>query len=72
MNKTNILTLGGHILKTFLVLLESSPVTVAAERLDLTQSDVRHILAKLRSAIGDPLFVRSKQGLIPTEIAGHP
>ncbi|HIF60204.1 MAG TPA: LysR family transcriptional regulator [Rhodospirillales bacterium] len=71
MNKTNILTLDGHILKTFLVLLESSPVTVAAERLDLTQSAVSHTLAKLRSAIGDPLFVHSKQGLIPTEIAGH-
>jgi DNA-binding transcriptional LysR family regulator len=69
MKKTNILSLDGNILRTFLVLLDESSVTIAAERLDLTQSAVSHALAKLRSVIGDPLFVRSGQGLTPTEAA---
>ena len=69
MKKTNILNLDGNILRTFLILLEESSVTLAAERLDLTQSAVSHSLAKLRSVIGDPLFVRSGQGITPTETA---
>jgi DNA-binding transcriptional LysR family regulator len=69
MKNNNILSLDGNILRTFLILLEESSVTLAAERLDLTQSAVSHALAKLRATIGDPLFVRSGQGLTPTETA---
>lgn len=61
--------LDGHILRTFLVILEESSVSRAAERLEVTQSAVSHTLAKLRRIFGDPLFVRSGQGLTPTETA---
>lgn len=61
--------LDGQILRTFLVILEESSVSRAAERLEVTQSAVSHTLAKLRTIFGDPLFVRSGQGLTPTETA---
>lgn len=61
--------LDGQILRTFLVILEESSVSRAAERLEVTQSAVSHTLAKLRRIFGDPLFVRSGQGLTPTETA---
>ncbi|MBX2804412.1 MAG: LysR family transcriptional regulator [Hyphomicrobiales bacterium] len=61
--------LDGHVLRTFLIVLEESSVSRAAERLDVTQSAVSHTLAKLRRIIGDPLFIRSGQGLTPTATA---
>ena len=59
----------GKILRTFLVILEESSVSKAAVRLNVTQSAVSHSLAKLRTVLRDPLFVRSGQGLTPTETA---
>ena len=69
MNKIDFHALDGQILRTFLAILEESSVSRAAERLDVTQSAVSHTLAKLRRILGDPLFVRSGQGLTPTETA---
>jgi len=69
MNKIDFHSLDGQILRTFLVILEESSVSRAAERLEVTQSAVSHTLAKLRQILGDPLFVRSGQGLTPTETA---
>lgn len=69
MKKINFLDLDGHILRVFLEILEHSSVSIAAENLDLTQSAVSHTLARLRQILGDPLFVRSGQGLTPTEAA---
>ncbi len=61
--------LDGQLLRTFLTILEESSVSLAADRLDVTQSTVSHSLNKLRTILGDPLFVRSGQGLTPTETA---
>ncbi len=61
--------LNGKTLKTFLAILETSSVSRAADQLGVTQSAVSHTLAKLRQALGDPLFVRSGQSLTPTERA---
>lgn len=69
MNKIDFHQLDGQVLRTFLVILEESSVSRAAERLEVTQSAVSHTLAKLRRIFGDPLFVRSGQGLTPTETA---
>lgn len=69
MKKIDFYSLDGHILKTFLILLEESSVSRAADHLDLTQSAVSHTLAKLRKVLGDPLFVRSGSGVTPTETA---
>ncbi len=40
---------------------------VAAARLNVTASAVSHALARLRRALGDPLFARSGQELVPTQ-----
>jgi len=69
MREIDFYQLDGQILRTFLVILEESSVSRAAERLEVTQSAVSHTLAKLRIIFGDPLFVRSGQGLTPTETA---
>jgi DNA-binding transcriptional LysR family regulator len=69
MRDTDFNDLDGHILRCFLAILEESSVSRAADRLGVTQSAVSHTLAKLRSILGDPLFVRSGQGLTPTETA---
>lgn len=61
--------LDGQLLRTFLTVIEESSVSLAAKRLGVTQSTVSHSLNKLRTILGDPLFVRSGQGLTPTETA---
>lgn len=49
--------------------MQESHVTRAAERLGLTQSTVSHSLYKLRAIFGDPLFIKSGKGIMPTERA---
>jgi len=51
------------------MVLEEGSVTRAADRLGITQSAVSHTLDKLRAIFGDPLFVRSGRGILPTERA---
>lgn len=69
MSKIDFTDLDGKTLRTFLTILEVSSVSKAADKLGVTQSAVSHTLAKLRQMLGDPLFVRSGQGLTPTERA---
>jgi DNA-binding transcriptional LysR family regulator len=46
--------------------IEERSVTRAAQRLGVTQSAVSHLLDKLRGIVGDPLFVKSGRGIVPT------
>ena len=55
-----------NLLRVFDVLMSQRSVTRAAERLNVTQSAVSHALRRLRDTLGDPLFVRSSDGLQPT------
>lgn len=50
-------------------LLRTKNTTKAAKRLGRTQSAVSHALARLRTLLGDPLFVRIAGGLRPTTFA---
>ena len=50
-------------------LLEERSVTKAAEKCGVSQSAMSHILARLREIFQDPLFVRSKSGLLPNSRA---
>jgi len=59
-------TIDLNLLRVFETLYDTQSVTRAAERLGLTQSAISHALARLRQAIGDPLFVRRAGGLQPT------
>jgi DNA-binding transcriptional LysR family regulator len=56
-------------LNLFLLLhtmFEENSTTRAAKRLSVTQSAVSNGLARLRVALGDPLFVRNGRGLVAT------
>jgi len=43
--------------------------TRAGEELHLTQSAVSNALRRLRDVVGEPLFIRTGRGLVPTEIS---
>lgn len=62
----HLLDIDGRMLRTFLAVLETGSVTGAADRLGLTQSAVSHALNRLRSSLGDPLFVKSGRGIAAT------
>ena len=47
-------------------LLDERNVTRAATRLGYTQPTISGMLARLRDVFGDPLFVRTQRGLLPT------
>lgn len=48
------------------VLLQEGSVTAAARKLNLSAPAMSRTLGRLRKAIGDPLFVKSGRGLVPT------
>jgi DNA-binding transcriptional LysR family regulator len=52
-------------------LLDERSVTGAARRLGVTQSTVSGMLARLRTGLGDPLFVRAQRGIVPTRRANE-
>lgn len=57
------------LLKTLETLMRHGSVTRAAQELDVTQSAVSHSLRKLRAVFSDPLFVKGKSGVVPTDRA---
>ncbi len=60
-----------NLLKVFDAILQTSSVTIAASNLGLTQSAVSNALSRLRDALGDPLFVRTSEGMVPTPRASE-
>jgi DNA-binding transcriptional LysR family regulator len=58
--------LTGHQLEMLIAVIEEGSITGAAGRLGVTQSAVSHSLEKLRELVGDPLFLRSGRGIVPT------
>jgi len=71
---TNANRLDLNLLLVFEAVLRSKSVTIAGAQLGLTQSAVSNALNRLRSTLGDQLFVRTTEGMMPTpraeEIAG--
>jgi DNA-binding transcriptional LysR family regulator len=55
--------------RTFLAVLRSGSLSAAARDLGLTQPTVGRHVDALEAAIGQPLFTRSQQGLLPTQAA---
>ena len=55
-----------NLLLVFEAILETRSTTLAAARLGLTQSAVSNALNRLRGSLGDPLFVRTSEGMVPT------
>jgi len=55
-----------NLLRVLVVVIEEGSVTKAAGRLYLTQPAISAALARLRQAVGEPLFAREGRGLVPT------
>jgi DNA-binding transcriptional LysR family regulator len=53
-------------LRTFIAVTEAGSVSAGSERVFLSQSSVSEQLKKLEERVGQPLFVRSKQGMATT------
>ncbi|KKB63600.1 LysR family transcriptional regulator [Robbsia andropogonis] len=62
-----------NLLRVFLTIWDTGNLTLAGERLGLTQSAVSHALRRLRTLFDDPLFVRAPSGaahaMVPTTAA---
>jgi DNA-binding transcriptional LysR family regulator len=55
-----------NLLKVFSVLAKTRSVTEGAKVLNLSQPALSHSLSRLRSALGDPLFVKTSREMVPT------
>lgn len=66
MNESDGSGLDARLLQLLLTVLETGSVTVAAQRLGVTQSAVSHGLDRLRTITGDPLFVKAGRGIVAT------
>lgn len=55
-----------NLLKVFVALDEARNVTKAATLLGLSQPAISHALNRMRVAFGDPLFVKTAAGMVPT------
>ncbi len=69
MSKLDYLDLSARSLKLLLVVFEEGSVTRAADRLNISQSAVSHMLDKLRIITDDPLFVRAGRSIVATDRA---
>jgi len=55
-----------NLLLAFDALMSTRSVTQAAEQICVSQSATSHMLARLRRALGDPLFVKRGNQMVPT------
>ena len=58
-----------NLLRALAAIAETASITRAAAKLGITQPAMSHMLERLRAALGDPLFVRTRDGMKPTERA---
>ncbi|MDX1739592.1 MAG: LysR family transcriptional regulator [Alphaproteobacteria bacterium] len=58
-----------NLFPVFIEIMRHGSVSKAADQLGLTQSATSNALSRLRHQMGDPLFVRSKKGMLPTHFA---
>jgi DNA-binding transcriptional LysR family regulator len=58
-----------NLLHVFYAVFETKNVSLAADRLHLSQSAASHAISRLRKQLGDPLFVRTAGGMQATPFA---
>ncbi|MCX8279880.1 LysR family transcriptional regulator [Phyllobacterium sp. 0TCS1.6C] len=58
-----------NLLPIFLALMDERNVTRAARRLGMTQPALSNALNRLRDTLRDPLFIRERYGMKPTQMA---
>ncbi len=69
MKSIKIRTLDLNLLRMLVALDDTRSVSLAGERLGLSQPAASNALARLRQALDDPLFLRSRDGMVPTGFA---
>jgi DNA-binding transcriptional LysR family regulator len=67
----NLAAVDLNLLKVFDALMSEGSVTLAAEKIGLTQPATSNALNRLRSLFDDQLFVRTPEGMQPTARAGQ-
>lgn len=65
----NFHSLDLNLLVVFDALMRTRSVTLAGERVGLSQSSTSNALQRLRTAFNDPLFVRTAKGMEPSDLA---
>lgn len=60
-----------NLLRVLTTVLETRSVTIAADRLHITQPSVSYALKRLREEFKDELFNRNSSGMVPTLLAGQ-
>ncbi len=69
MQNFDLFRLDGHTLRVFASICETGSVSRTADAFGVNQSTISHTLDKMRSAVGDPLFIKSGRGITPSEKA---
>ncbi|WP_233830130.1 LysR family transcriptional regulator [Paraburkholderia sp. ZP32-5] len=69
MSQPNLAGTDLNLLRVFLAIWDLRSLTAAGERLAITQPAVSHALRRLRTLFEDPLFVRTPNGMVPTDAA---
>jgi DNA-binding transcriptional LysR family regulator len=65
----NVADLDLNLLRAFDAIVTEGSVTVAGERIGLSQPAMSNALSRLRQSFGDPLFVRTPRGMRATPFA---
>jgi DNA-binding transcriptional LysR family regulator len=69
LNETDLSRIDLNLLVLFEIVFRERHVGRSAERLHLSPSAVSHGLGRLRALLGDPLFLKTPKGVVPTERA---
>lgn len=69
MKRSHISQIDLNLLKVFSAMYAERHTGRAGHRLFMSQSAVSHALSRLRELFGDPLFVRTSEGMRPTSLA---
>src|SRR6476660_5688417 len=65
----NINSIDLNLFLVFQAIYATRSVTLAGDRLGMTQSAVSNALKRMRERFNDVLFVRSTEGMVPTPVA---
>jgi DNA-binding transcriptional LysR family regulator len=69
LNQVDLSRIDLNLLVLFEVVFQERHVGRSAERLHLSPSAISHGLGRLRTLLGDPLFLKTPKGVVPTERA---
>ena len=64
--KLNLRSVDLNLLPVFDAIMEAGQLSRAADSLGMSQPAISAALQRLRHTLGDPLFVRTHQGMVPT------